>query len=117
MPNISFAPIGLLDMFNSSGAVEEVVIHLASDKKSELFDEVPSEFTTSLAENRSSTATIAIKTRGCGRFGAYSSQLPLKCTIDKAETEFEYDSATGLLTVTIPIQTEEMYKWLVEIHV
>ena len=104
-------------MFNSSGAVEEVVIHLASDKKSELFDgEVPSEFTTSLADNRSSTATIAIKTRGCGRFGAYSSQRPLKCTIDKAETEFEYDSATGLLTVTIPIPTKEMYKWLVEIH-
>ena len=90
-------------MFNSSGAVEDVVISLASD--------------TSLGENRSLTATVTIKTRGCGRFGAYCSQRPLKCTIDKAETEFEYDSATGLLTFTIPIPTEDMYKWLVEIHV
>lgn len=105
-------------MFNSSGAVEQVVIHLASDMKPELFDgEVPSELTASLSEHRSSTATIAIKTRGCGRFGAYSSQRPLKCTIDKAETDFNYDFATGLMTVTIPIPKEEMHRWLVEIQV
>lgn len=105
-------------MFNSSGAVEHVVIRLASDMKPELFDgEVLSELTASLSENRSSTATITIKTRGCGRFGAYSSQRPLKCTIDKAETDFNYDFATGLMTFTIPIPEEEMHRWLVEIQV
>ncbi|TQD89867.1 hypothetical protein C1H46_024569 [Malus baccata] len=34
--DVSFEPIGLLDMFNSSAAVELVEIHLASDKNPEL---------------------------------------------------------------------------------
>lgn len=112
--NISFAPIGLLDMFNVSAAVEQVEIHLASDKKPELSN---GEDTTSLCENGSPTATIGLKTRGCGRFGAYLSQRPLKCTVDNAETDFEYDSATGLMTITIPVPDEEMYRWSVEIKV
>lgn len=116
--NISFAPIGLLDMFNSGGAVDQFDIHMVSDKKPELFDgEASSELTTALSENRSPTATIALKVRGCGRFGAYSSQRPLKCTVGGVETEFNYDSATGLMTVSLPIPVEEMYRWLVEIQV
>jgi len=62
-------------MFNTGGAVEQVEVRMASDTKSELFDgEVSSELCTSLSEDRSPTATIALKVRGCGRFGAYSSQ-------------------------------------------
>ncbi|KAM1180886.1 hypothetical protein ACFX2G_020295 [Malus domestica] len=72
---------GLLDMFNSSAAVEEVEIHLASDKKPELSNG-------EVSENRSPTATIGLKTRGYGRFGAYCSRRPLKCTVDNAETNF-----------------------------
>ncbi|RXH81108.1 hypothetical protein DVH24_005022 [Malus domestica] len=97
--DVSFAPIGLLDMFNSSAAVEQVDIHLASDK------------------NQSPTATIGLKIRGCGRFGAYSSQRPLKCTVDNAETDFEYDSASGLMTIAIPVPEKEMYRWSVEIQI
>ncbi|KAK9289776.1 hypothetical protein L1049_007935 [Liquidambar formosana] len=118
--SISFAPIGLLDMFNSSGAVEQFEVHLATDKKPELFDgEVSSELTSSLSENRSPTATIALKGRGCGRFGAYSSQRPLKVKVGNAETDFNYDAATGLLTLTltIPVPEEEMYRWPIEIQV
>ncbi|GAV57293.1 Raffinose_syn domain-containing protein [Cephalotus follicularis] len=116
--NISFAPIGLLDMFNSGGAVEQVEIHMAVDTKPELFDgEVTSELTTALSENRSSTATIALKVRGCGRFGAYSSQRPLKCTVGNTETDFSYDAATGLVTLALPLPEEEMYRWSVEIRV
>ncbi|TQD80640.1 hypothetical protein C1H46_033819 [Malus baccata] len=108
--DVSFAPIGLLDMFNSSGAVEEVEIHLASDKKPELSNG-------EVSENRSPTATIGLKTRGCGRFGAYCSRRPLKCSVDNAETNFEYDSASGLTTITIPVPEKEMYRWSVEIQV
>ncbi|TQD89860.1 hypothetical protein C1H46_024562 [Malus baccata] len=108
--DVSFAPIGLLDMFNSSAAVEEVEIHLASDKKPELSNG-------EVSENRSPTATIGLKTRGCGRFGAYCSRRPLKCTVDNAETNFEYDSASGLTTITIPVPEKEMYRWSVEIQV
>ncbi|XP_042484121.1 probable galactinol--sucrose galactosyltransferase 2 isoform X1 [Macadamia integrifolia] len=115
---ISFAPIGLLDMFNSSGSVEQYEVQNSTDKKPELFDgEVSSELPISLSENRSPTATIVLKVRGCGRFGAYSSQRPLKCTVGNKETEFSYNPDTGLLTLTIPVPEEEMYRWPVEIQV
>lgn len=115
---ISFAPIGLLDMFNSSGAVDQFDVQLTSDKKTELFDgEVQSEERICLSENRSPSATIQLKVRGYGRFGAYSSQRPLKCTVGGVVTEFNYDPDTGLLTITLPIPQEEMYRWAVEIQV
>ncbi|GFY93656.1 seed imbibition 2 [Actinidia rufa] len=107
--NISFAPIGLLDMFNTGGAVENLEVHLASDTKPEL--------STSLSGNRSPTATIALKVRGCGRFGAYSSQHPLKCKVGGAKIDFKYEPATGLLSFTIPVPEEEAYRWEVEVQV
>ncbi|XAR68535.1 Galactinol--sucrose galactosyltransferase [Bertholletia excelsa] len=112
--SISFAPIGLLNMFNSSGALEQFEVHLASG----LFNgEVASEPSASLGETRPPPATIALKVRGCGRFGAYSSQRPLKCTVGDSEADFEYEPATGLLTFTIPVPVEEMYRWPIEIQV
>lgn len=117
-PGISFAAIGLMDMFNTGGAVEEVEIRKASDNKQELFDgEVVSELTTSLSPNQTTTATIALKVRGSGKFGVYSSQRPLKCAVDGAETDFDYNSENGLTTFSIPVPQEDMYKWLIEIQV
>ncbi|XP_057438681.1 probable galactinol--sucrose galactosyltransferase 2 isoform X2 [Lotus japonicus] len=101
-PGISFAAIGLLDMFNTGGAVEQVEIN-----KPELFD----------GEVSSNTATIALKVRGNGRFGVYSSQSPLKCAVDGSETDFFYDSETGLTTFLIPVPSEELYRWSIEIQV
>ncbi|KAK8651312.1 hypothetical protein V6N13_140919 [Hibiscus sabdariffa] len=110
--NISFAPIGLLDMFNSSGAVEQYQVQMTSDEKKPQF-EVSSD-----SDNQSPTAMISLKVRGCGRFGAYSSQRPLKCRVDNVETCFDYDSGTGLVTLTLPVPVpSEMYRWLVEIQV
>ncbi|XP_042043163.1 probable galactinol--sucrose galactosyltransferase 2 [Salvia splendens] len=88
--DISFAPIGLLDMFNSGGAVEQ-------------------------CDNISDSSSITLKVRGCGRFGAYSSQRPLKCTVGGTETDFDYESATGLAILSIPVPEEEMYRWAIEI--
>ncbi|CAN0910023.1 Probable galactinol--sucrose galactosyltransferase 2 [Linum grandiflorum] len=89
-PGVSFAAIGLLDMFNTGGAVDQVEI----DAK-----------------------TISLKVRGSGRFGVYSTQRPSKCTVANVETDFSYDPATGLVTLTLPVPREEMYRWPVEIHV
>ncbi|KAL1555316.1 putative galactinol--sucrose galactosyltransferase 2 [Salvia divinorum] len=86
--DISFAPIGLLDMFNSGGAVEQSDI---------------------------SDGSITLRVRGCGRFGAYSSQRPLKCIVGGTETGFDYESATGLVSLSIPVPEEEMYRWAIEI--
>ncbi|KAL5986681.1 putative galactinol--sucrose galactosyltransferase 2 [Asimina triloba] len=116
--NISLAPIGLLDMLNASGAVEQCDIRMEAKTTSGLFDgEVASELSNALSENRSPIATVALAVRGCGRFGAYSSQCPLKCTVDGVDTEFDYDTAMGLVTLNIPIPEKEMYKWSIEILV
>ncbi|CDP18647.1 unnamed protein product [Coffea canephora] len=97
--NISFAPIGLLNMFNSGGAVEQF------------------EISGSLSEKRSPTAKIILKVRGCGPFGAYSSQRPLKCSVDGAETDFTYEATTGLVAIDIPVPKEEMHRWTIGIDV
>lgn len=114
---ISFAPIGLLDMFNSSGAVEKFDITLAAENSEQFDGNVASELSNALSNNRSPSATITLTVRGCGRFGAYSSQCPLKCTIDSVDMEFNYDTATGLVTLAIPVPDQEMYRWSVEIQV
>ncbi|KAI3959708.1 hypothetical protein MKW98_018808 [Papaver atlanticum] len=114
---VSFAPVGLLDMFNSTGALEQFNIHKDLDKLPELLEGVVSLDTPILlGENKSPAATVVLKVRGCGLFGAYSSQPPLTCTVDSEETNFNYNSEIGLLTLTIPVTQVEMYRWLVEIQ-
>jgi raffinose synthase len=116
--NISFAPIGLLTMFNTTGAVEEYEADLTSETEQNLFDgEVSSDTSIPLSENRSTVATISLRVRGSGCFGAYSSQRPLKCTVGDAVTDYKYDADTGLFTVCLPVPEEEMYRWLIEIQV
>ncbi|XP_057717722.1 probable galactinol--sucrose galactosyltransferase 2 [Arachis stenosperma] len=116
--SISFAAIGLLDMFNTGGAVEQVEIHKVSENNMELYDdEASSEVTNDPSSNRSAAATISLKVRGSGRFGVYSSQRPLKCTVSEAKTEFKYDLDTGLTTFSIPVPDEEMYRWPIQIQV
>ncbi|KAK6127331.1 hypothetical protein DH2020_038932 [Rehmannia glutinosa] len=101
--SISFAPIGLLDMFNSTGAVEQFEVQRNPDASS--------------GNGLPVTTTITLKVRGCGRFGFYCSQRPLKCIVDNTEAEFNYEAANGLGTLTIPVPEEEMYRWSVEIQV
>ncbi|KAK9128695.1 hypothetical protein Syun_017492 [Stephania yunnanensis] len=114
--NISFAPIGLLDMFNASGALEQ--FEVALETKAELFDgDVSSESPIPLSESRSPTAMISLKSRGCGRFGAYSSQQPLKVCVDIEEFDFNYCEDTRLLTFNLPVPEKEMYQWHIKIQV
>lgn len=116
--SFNFAPIGLLGMFNSSGAVERFDAQFISEKQPEIFDgEVCSASPANLSSSRSPTATIFLEVRGCGRFGAYSSEPPVKCSVGGSETNFEYNSDNGLLTFSIPAPEEEMYRWPVEIQV
>ncbi|KAL6549486.1 hypothetical protein OROHE_008603 [Orobanche hederae] len=78
---IDFAPIGLINMYNSGGAVEEW------------------EFCNDI---------IIIKARaGCGLFGSYSSMKPSSCKVDMKDEEFEYNSENGLLTMMINLHSEE----------
>ncbi|XP_042519478.1 probable galactinol--sucrose galactosyltransferase 2 isoform X3 [Macadamia integrifolia] len=74
-----FAPIGLIEMYNSGGAVEEM----------EFF-------------NSSSNCGMSIKGRGPGRFGAYSNTKPKFCTVNGKEEEFEFKENHNFLTIMIP---------------
>jgi raffinose synthase len=93
---VAFAPVGLLDMFNSGGAVEECSVK---------------------ADDDAAGTRATMRVRGCGRFGAYCSRRPARCVLDAAEVEFGYDSDTGLVTVDLPVPEEEMYRWTLEIVV
>ncbi|KAJ0049231.1 hypothetical protein Pint_15588 [Pistacia integerrima] len=76
--NLLFAPIGLLDMYNTGGVVE--TMNYIRDH---------------------SECRIKIKGKGCGRFGAFSSTKPKCCIVDMKEEEFTYNAQDGLLTVKL----------------
>ncbi|GMN36705.1 hypothetical protein TIFTF001_006214 [Ficus carica] len=77
--NIQFAPIGLVKMYNSGGAIERV----------DFFSD-------------SSNSGIRIVGRGTGSFGAYSSTEPKSCSVNSTSVGFKYRCEDNLLTVTIP---------------
>ncbi|KAG0459428.1 hypothetical protein HPP92_022556 [Vanilla planifolia] len=89
---IAFAAIGLMQMFNSGGAIQE--LRYESDER----------------------AVVGVKVRGCGIFGAYSSCRPEKVTVDSAEVEFGYDTVSGLITLALGVPQEELYTWSVFIQ-
>ncbi|KAL6999057.1 flavodoxin-like fold protein [Sarracenia purpurea var. burkii] len=82
-----FAPIGLIKMFNSGGAIKELIYESAK------------------------VASVVMKVRGCGIFGAYSSVRPKKITVDTKEMEFEYEEGSGLITLALRIPEQELYLW------
>ncbi|MBA0573801.1 hypothetical protein Golob_001058 [Gossypium lobatum] len=85
-----FAPIGLIKMFNSGGAIKDFRYHHAN---------------------------IDMKIRGCGVFGAYSSTRPKRITVETEEVSFEYEDASGLVTLSLRVPEEELYVWSIAIEV
>ncbi|KAM0912116.1 hypothetical protein ACQ4PT_013019 [Festuca glaucescens] len=86
----SFAPIGLIRMFNSGGAVTEV----------SYYDE----------------AGLEVKVRGAGTVGAYSSARPKSVAVDSEVVDFSYDDGTGLVTLEVGVPERELYSWTVSIE-
>lgn len=104
-PGFSFAPIGLIDMFNAGGAIEGLKYEVKGgaelvevDGESEGIDAAGGR-----PENRSSelVGIVHLEVKGCGRFGAYTSAKPRRCTVDSSVVEFGYDSESGLVTLGI----------------
>ncbi|KAL7130712.1 hypothetical protein ABFS83_13G151900 [Erythranthe nasuta] len=89
---VAFAPIGLIKMFNSGGAVKELNCEVES------------------------SGTIQMKVRGCGPFGAYSSVRPKRIQVDGQEVEFEYEEASGFIRFDLRVPEEEMYLWNVVVE-
>lgn len=75
---VEFAPIGLIDMYNSGGAIEDI-----------------------MWIGKDISGTVKIKVKGCGRFGAYSRTKPSFCRVDMKEKEFSYNDENGFLTINL----------------
>ncbi|KAG1327379.1 putative galactinol--sucrose galactosyltransferase 1 [Cocos nucifera] len=88
----SFAPIGLIKMFNSGGAVKELIYESMK------------------------SATIEARVYGSGMFGAYSSIRPKRITVDSDAVEFTYDEGCGLVTFCLGIAQRELYLWNVTVE-
>ncbi|XP_017983531.1 PREDICTED: probable galactinol--sucrose galactosyltransferase 6 [Theobroma cacao] len=115
-PGFSFAPLGLISMYNSGGAVEGLKYEVKDGAKfSELDDGYEGE-SSGLggvrAENCSNelVGTVRIEIKGCGNFGAYSSAKPRKCTVGSSKVEFDYDSSSGLVKFSLEKLPEEGQK-------
>ncbi|KAJ6980533.1 hypothetical protein D5086_022697 [Populus alba] len=89
---VKFAPVGLVKMFNSGGAIKE------------------------LQYDSSTTATVSMKARGCGLFGAYSSAQPKRISVDSKEVEFGFEEGTGLVTIDLSVPEEELYLWNITVE-
>ena len=91
LPNgASFAPIGLIGMFNSGGAVRE--LRFGED------------------------ADVQLKVRGSGTVGAYSSTKPKSVAVDSRAVDFSYDDASGLVTFELGLPEQELYVWTVTVE-
>ncbi|KAK6932894.1 Glycosyl hydrolases 36 [Dillenia turbinata] len=77
---VECAAIGLIDMYNSGGAVEAI-------------------------DEYASSESLSIRGKGEGRFGAYSSARPKSCYLDSQQLDFSFRDEDNLLTVTIPMGT------------
>lgn len=89
-PGFSFAPLGLIDMFNAGGAIQGLKYEMKAGNQHE---------GSSVIEDL--VAVVSIEVRGCGRFGAYSSAKPRKCTLGGNLVDFTYDSDSGLVTLNL----------------
>ncbi|EYU18248.1 hypothetical protein MIMGU_mgv1a002516mg [Erythranthe guttata] len=93
-PSSRFAPLGLIDMFNGGGAIQ------------------------GLKYEEGENGVVYLEVKGCGRFGAYSLTKPKKCTIGSSAVDFEYDSASGLLTLNLeemPLEHQKVHYIVIEL--
>ncbi|KAK1395425.1 Galactinol--sucrose galactosyltransferase [Heracleum sosnowskyi] len=82
--SVKFAPIGLINMYNSGGAVEAV----------EVVD---------VEGSAGSSSGIKIKGKGAsGCFGAFSDPKPKLCLVNFTQQDFEYNTEDHFFRVTIP---------------
>lgn len=117
-PGFGFAPFGLINMFNGGGAIEGLRYDVKADAQSSLdgYRSEVGERTENLSSE--SLAVVSIEAKGCGRFGAYSTTKPRKCSVGSASVDFEYDSGSGLVSfnlVEMPREDEKVHKIEIEL--
>lgn len=86
---MEFAPIGLIKMYNSGGAIKTLEFASNGD------------------------CHLSVKGEGPGLFGAYSSREPEICTVNSKEVDFKFSSKDNFLTLTIPVDCRH---WMLELY-
>nr|XP_027125035.1 galactinol--sucrose galactosyltransferase-like [Coffea arabica] len=76
---VQFAPIGLVNMLNSGGAVESLIYDDDDDKSS-----------------------VSIGVRGSGEMRVFASEKPISCMIDGIDVEFSYNDQMVIIQVPWP---------------
>ncbi|KAL5985742.1 putative galactinol--sucrose galactosyltransferase 6 [Asimina triloba] len=123
-PGFSFAPVGLVDMFNAGGAIQglkyEVGDGAALVELDSGFSGEASGISQQPLENKSSHAVgmVFMEVKGCGRLGAYSSVKPRKCLVGLDSVEFSYDSSSGLLILNLahmPVGDKKLHTVAIEV--
>ncbi|XP_013622507.1 PREDICTED: probable galactinol--sucrose galactosyltransferase 1 isoform X2 [Brassica oleracea var. oleracea] len=89
-----FAPVGLIEMFNSGGAI----VSLRCD-------------------DDGTNCVVKMKLRGSGLVGVYSSVgRPRSVKVDSEDVEYRCDGESGLVTFTLGVPEKELYLWDVVIQ-
>jgi len=113
---VSFAPLGLIDMFNAGGAIRDLEYQIHQDSEFSEATEILGMPTNPSESGQLKTATVKITVHGCGRFGAYSSVRPWKCLIGSSACDFSYDPDSGLLALVLETPIEGQL-WNVTVEV
>lgn len=100
-PGFQFAPFGLVDMYNAGGAIEGLRYEVKNGA------ELSGERVENLTE---AVAVVSLEVKGCGRFGAYSTSKPRRCTVGSRMVDFTYDAASGLVILSLDHMPEENQK-------
>ncbi|KAG8485802.1 hypothetical protein CXB51_019194 [Gossypium anomalum] len=114
-PGFSFAPLGLINMYNSGGAIVDLKYEVKDGAKlSELDIEYGGESSGLCVRAEDSSnelvGKVCMEIKGCGNFGAYSSAKPRKCSVGYSEVQFDYDSLSGLVKFSLEKLPEEGLK-------
>lgn len=93
MKSVSVAPIGLIRMFNSGGAVRSI-------------RSIPPH---ELRETRVGDALegVEIQVKGGGLFVVYASRAPASCFVDGIDVEFGYCEGDGRVTVELSFECRD----------
>ncbi|PON99851.1 Glycosyl hydrolase [Trema orientale] len=95
-PGFSFAPLGLINMYNAGGAIEGLRYEAKSGIQS-----------SGVENGEEIVGSVQIEVKGCGKFGAYSSAKPRRCLVGSQVVDFVYDSSSGLVTFSLDSLPEE----------
>lgn len=98
--SVSFAPLGLVEMFNGGGAVLSASLLPGHQRAAGA--------AAAAVSSGGPAAVAALQVRGCGRFLAYSSARPKSVLLNLTPHNFSWDKFTHRLEFEVPQHSEDL---------